>query len=460
MKLRACVRAFATVLLACMVLAGSAPAFARSPPSDGVADAAAVVDRQLLLMLRAPPPHFRPEASYGGGYRDAPGRDARRRVARSLARAHGLRLLDDWPMPALGLDCFVLEAPSADGRARLLPQLAADPRVESVEPMQAFHMLDNNMATDNMATDGMTPDGDPLAATQPAMVDWHLRELHRLATGRHVTVAALDTGVDATHPDLRGQSLQTRNFIDGNPYAAETHGTAVAGIIAARANDGIGIAGVAPGVRLLGLRACSQLARGGAACSTFSLAKALQFALEAKAQVFNLSLTGPPDRLLARLLDVALARGTSVVTAVDIDVPDGGFPASHPGVLAVAGLQPSRSLPAAALPSGVLRAPDRGIPAPRPGGGWTLVSGTSFAAAQVSGLVALLRELSPRLGAADLRAALSTPARSIPMASPPIGLGLAPKRPQSIDACAAVGRVARRCACDCVVAQAGLMPRH
>jgi hypothetical protein len=451
-------RAFAVVLLACVALASSAQAFAQSSQIVVAADdaaAATAVDRQLLLMLRVPPPHFRPEAGYGGGYRDAPGRDARRRVARSLARAHGLRLLDDWPMPALGLDCFVMEAPNADLRARLLAQLAADPRVESVEPMQAFRVL----------ADGMAADGDPLAATQPAMADWHLRELHKLATGRHVTIAALDTGVDATHPDLRGQPLQTRNFIDGNAYAAETHGTAVAGIIAARADDGIGIAGIAPGARLLGLRACSQLARGGAACSSFSLAKALQFALEAKAQVFNLSLTGPRDRLLGRLLDVALARGVSVVGAVDVQTADGGFPASHPGVLAVAGLQSSRPSPAGALPSGtfpmsVLRAPDRGIPAPRPGGGWDLVSGTSFAAAQVSGLVALLRELSPRLGATDLRAALSAPATSTPMVSTSMGLGWAPTRPSSNDACAAVGRVAGRGACDCAVAQAGLMPRQ
>ena len=437
-------RTFAAGLLACMALAGSAMAIAQSSPRDVDALAASDVDRQLLLMLRVPPPHFRPEAGYGGAYRQAPGRNARQRIARSLARAHGMRLLDDWPMPALGLDCFVLEAPSADVRSRMLSQLAADPRVESVEPMQAFHVL----------SDGIAAAGDPLAATQPTMSDWHLRDLHRLATGRHVTVAALDTGVDATHPDLQGQQVQTRNFIDGNAYAAETHGTAIAGIIAARADDGVGIAGIAPGVRLLGLRACSQLPRGGAGCNSFSLAKALQFALEAKAQVFNLSLTGPPDRLLARLLDVAMARGASVVGAVDIDAADGGFPASHPGVLAVAGLQSPR------VPAGSLRAPDRGIPAPRPGGGWDLVTGTSFAAAQVSGLVALLRELAPRLAASDLRAALSPPATSTPAAATQIGLGLATKRPQSIDACAAVRRVAGRCACDCAVAQTGSMPRQ
>jgi hypothetical protein len=75
-------RAFAVVLLACVALASSAQAFAQSSQID-VDDAAAAtgVDRQLLLMLRVPPPHFRPEAGYGGGYRDAPGRDARRRVA-------------------------------------------------------------------------------------------------------------------------------------------------------------------------------------------------------------------------------------------------------------------------------------------------------------------------------------------------------------------------------------------
>ena len=275
-----------------------------------------MVDRQLLLMLRVPPPHFRPEASYGGGYRDAPGRDARRRIARSLARAHGLRLLDDWPMPALGLDCFVMEAPSAD-----VPCAAA--RATGRRSAGGIGRADADVPR---ACRRLAAGGDPLAATQPAMADWHLRELHKLATGRHVTIAALDTGVDATHPDLRGQRLQTRNFIDGNAYAAETHGTAVAGIIAARADDGIGIAGIAPGARLLGLRACSQLARGGAACSSFSLAKALQFALEAKAQVFNLSLTGPPDRLLGRLLDVALARGVSVVGAVDIACRRWRFP--------------------------------------------------------------------------------------------------------------------------------------
>lgn len=437
-----------------------------APGAANRESADATAGRQLLLMLRIPPSHFQAGDIYGGGYQTAPGRAARRRLARTLAYAHGARLRDDWPMPALGLDCFVLEASSAQARTQLLRQLAADPRVESVQPMQTFRLL----GTGGPERQRGVGAGDPLAAAQPAMADWHLRDLHRLATGRHVVVAALDTGVDAAHPDLRGQRMQTRNFVDGSRYTAETHGTEVAGIIAAGTDDGVGIAGIAPGVRLLALRACWQLVQGGAACSSFSLAKALQFALQAKAQVVNLSLTGPSDPLLARLLDVALQRDVAVIAAFDLQAVDGGFPAAHPGVFAVAGLQPQRP-----LPMGTLLAADRGIPAPRPGGGWELVSGTSFAAAQVSGLVALLRQLAPRLDAARLRAALmppaisahpSTPAAQVPpaqslLATAPTGLGLPTRRLQSIDACAAVGRVAGRCACDCVMAQtARSMPRQ
>lgn len=388
------------------------------------------LERQLLLMLSTPPSHFRPDASYGGGYQTAPGRHARKRFALALAREHGLSLLDDWPMPALALDCFVLEAPSVDARERIMRQLAVDPRVSSVQPMQRFHLLGA---------------GDPLAAAQPAVARWHLRELHALATGQRVSIAAVDTGVDIAHPDLRGQVAVTRNFVDGSAYGAETHGTEIAGIIGARSDDGIGIAGIAPGARLLALRACWQPTEAdAAACSSFTLAKALQFALEAKAQVLNLSLTGPSDPLLAQLLDAALAQGMTVVGAIDAQADDGGFPATHPGVLAVAAAGEDGGL------TGALLAPGQSIPAPTPGGGWRLVSGASFAAAQVSGLVALLRELSPRLPPAQLRAALTTD-----------GLGLASRRPQSIDACAAVARASQRCACDCTAAHtASSMPRQ
>lgn len=388
----------------------------------------------VLLMLRAPAAHATPEAGYIGDYRNAPGHKARARIARKLAAAHGMALRTDWPMPALGLDCYVLEAKDAQSAEQAIASLANDPRVESVQAMQRF--------------DSLAAGQDPLYPAQPAGVAWKLDELHTFATGRGVTVAVIDSGIAASHADLRGQISESRDFVaDDNARRAipETHGTEVAGLIAARAGNALGIAGVAPDARLLALRACWQAnGKGRAQCNTFTLAKALQFAIDSRAQVINLSLGGPRDVLLSRLVDVAMQRGATVVAAVDPRAADGGFPASHPGVVAVAG-DGSRALPFRAF-----LAPADALPTTTVDGGWGLVGGTSFAAAQVSGLVALLRDAAPRLRSAAVRDALA----------PGPALGSAAARPLSIDACAAFARAGPGCACGCRLADAQETPRH
>ena len=93
---------------------------------------------------------------------------------------------------------------------------------------------------------------------QPTAGLWHLDELHRVATGKNVRVAAIDSGVELDHPDLNGRVALARNFVDARDWVAERHGTAIAGIIGARADNGVGIVGVAPGAQLLALRACWQ----------------------------------------------------------------------------------------------------------------------------------------------------------------------------------------------------------
>jgi len=219
--------------------------------------------------------------------------------------------------------------------------------------------------------------------------------------------------------------------------AAMMHGTAVAGIIVAQADNGIGIVGVAPQARVLALRACWQQAGEATLCSSLSLAQALQFAITHDAQVINLSLSGPPDALLARLLDIALGRGIAVVAAVDRGAVGGGFPAAHRGVVAVAD---TPSLPAAAA---AVIAPGRDIPTTVIGARWALVSGSSYAAAHVSGLLALLREARDRRGVAASTVA-AVPARDLVLL--PDG---------RIDACASLSRVAGPCSCDCTAANAG-----
>jgi subtilisin family serine protease len=394
----------------------------KGPPDASTDDGS--LERQVLVMLRLPAPHFRPDVNYAGSFDWRVGRDGRRQVAEGVASQYGLKLIDGWPMPALGIDCFVMEAPGTGSLAQIVDKLSLDPRVESAQSMHVFRVLAHN---------------DPLYPLQPSAKAWHLDELHRIATGRRIRVAEIDTGVEIDHPDLTGRVAVARNFVDGRGNLAEMHGTAVAGIIAARADDGLGIAGIAPEARLLTLRACWPAATSGesAMCSSFTLAKALQFALEENAQVINLSLGGPRDRLLERLLDTALSRGIAIVGAADPDIGDGGFPASHRGVLAVAGDDGHD------VAGDILLAPGRDIPTTLVDQKWGFVTGSSFAAAHVTGLVALLRELAPDLRPQQLRNALA----------PPTMPGVAADRHVIVDACGAVGKATGTCACACTGAR-------
>jgi hypothetical protein len=334
------------------------------------ADPAVDAERQLLVMLQLPSAHYRPDRQYSGAYGEGVGRFARQAIAAELARRHGLTLVSDWPLATLGLDCFVMAVVGSGETDTAARALASDSRVAWVQAMHVFHAQ-------------AVRHDDPLFPLQPAAAVWRLADLHELASGRGATVAIVDSGVDATHPDLAGQIEAAENFVDGQPFAAERHGTAVAGIIAARADNRLGIVGVAPRSRLLALRACWQSKGDATLCTSLSLAKALERALAAGVTVINLSLAGSPDRLLGSLIDIATSRGIAVVAARDSAIPGGGFPASHRRVTAVSD----------ALAPPAWSAPGRDIPAPAPGAAWQFVSGPSYAAAHVSGLLALLHEL-------------------------------------------------------------------
>lgn len=343
-------------------------------------------DHQIVVLLRLPSAHFRAESAYGGAYGDGAGLAARRRIAQRLARAYGLTTVVSWPIPAAGVDCFVMQAPVGRSADEVAAAVARDPEVAGSEPLHTYRAQG--------ATRVVGPPSDPMFPLQPAAQAWRLADLHAVATGRNVKVAVVDSRVDVTHPDLAGQVQLSRDFTLGQSGGPEHHGTEVAGIIAAAADNRLGIAGVAPDARLMALRACWQApASLDTVCDTVSLARAISFALEHGAQVINLSLSGPSDLLLGRLIDAALARGVVVVGAIDPAQPRGGFPASHPGVVAVAG-----DLTAAKGAGGFV-APGHDIPTTLPGGRWGLVNGNSFAAAHVSGLFALLRERSHGSGA-------------------------------------------------------------
>jgi len=392
----------AAVLAVILGVAGCA-----AVPAEHDTPGSAAARPQLLVMVtEAAPARFQPAPAGPAGYSNVPLRNRSLRLAQAIARDHGLTLQTDWLMPALGVRCFVMSVRQPLSVDTVLGELEVDSRVESAQAVQRFAVAGG---------------GDPYAAFQSSVRSLRLEALHRQATGKGVTVAQVDTGVDRHHPDLATRVASHRNFVDGSGYRAEVHGTAVAGIIVAERDNGVGMVGVAPDARLLALRACwaEPPDAQGAACSSFTLAKALQHALSQRVRVINLSLTGPRDRLLERLLDVAALRGVVLVGAADGD--QSGFPAAHPKVIAVSA-QPG------AVPGSVLVAPGTHVLSTAPDGTWGYFSGPSFAAAHVSGLAAVLLERSPRLTPDALREALAPASGADPLAS--------------LDACGALVRVA------------------
>jgi hypothetical protein len=394
------IRGIALLLAACLAGCGLAPQ--HSGAQAEVAGSTADPSRLILLTVNNP---VEPLAVHAGstlrGYdvlpRYAAGGSARAALENVAADYH-LQPLAEWPIQPLQVHCVVFRIADADNRDEVLARLARDGRVALAQPMQSFGTL----AAPAAPTPTPTDYNDPYFGLQRGFAQIDAAGAQQWSRGDGIRVAVIDTGVDGAHPDLQGRIEAQRNFVDDDSrqFQADRHGTEVAGVIAADANNREGIVGVAPGVRILALKACWQLQprADGAQCNSFTLAQALTIAIDSGARIINLSLGGPADPLLTQLVGYAIKRGIVVVGAVP---PDGaaGFPDSVPGVIAV---------DAAERPAGgnALRAPGREVLTLTPGGHYDFVSGSSLAAAHVSGAAALLLQVDPRLDPAAVQALL------------------------------------------------------
>lgn len=315
------------------------------------------------------------QGSYASMPQYVAGAAARQAVER-LKQAHGLRELTGWPIDALRLHCVVLEVAAHASRDDVIAALARDASVEIAQPLHSFGTL----------TDATLGYNDPYAALQIGLAEVEAAKVHATSRGKGISIALIDTGVDVSHPDLQGRIAAARNFVDRDEpqFRLDRHGTEVAGVIAAVANNRQGIVGIAPEATLRVYKACWQrLGVSEARCNSFTLAQALAASIDDGAALINLSLGGPPDELLGRLLAHAIKEGRIVVAAVPPGGSLNGFPLGVPGVIGVdATGQPERH--------GVLKAPGRDILTLAPGGRYDFGSGSSLAAAHVTGVIALL----------------------------------------------------------------------
>ncbi|MGI9232126.1 MAG: S8 family peptidase [Woeseiaceae bacterium] len=307
------------------------------------------------------------------------------RLVAQLYRDHGLERIADWPLTSIGVRCLVF---ATDGvvTESLLQTLRANHLVETAQPMNFFQ---TSAASE-------PPYNDPYFELQSGHDQLLIPATHSWSTGQGVVVAVIDTGIDTNHPDLLGRVTGVHNFVDrsSRQFRADVHGTAVAGVIAANANNQIGIVGVAPDAAIMALKACEQNGPGerAATCNSFTLAKAIDFAIDQHADVINLSLAGPNDALLERLVARAVERGSIVVGAVGRD-EQSPFPASAHDVIAAANESSANTN------ASVIRAPGTQIVGPVPGNDYDFFSGSSFSAAYVSGVVALIRQRKPHMSA-------------------------------------------------------------
>jgi subtilisin family serine protease len=316
-------------------------------------------------------------------------------LTQALLHDYTLQKSGAFPLQSLGIQCLALRVPESQNVEETINRLRSDARVEHVQQNQEFTSQYN----------------DQYASLQHGANALHLENVHKHVTGKGVKIAIIDTGFDIEHPDLKGRFAHTENFVEGgeSSFNTDTHGTAVAGVIGARANNKMGVYGVAPEAELLGYKSCwYPAAAGRARCSSWTLVKAIDKAIVDKAQVINLSLAGPEDRLIARLLARADANNIVVVAAIDDSSSDNiGFPAALPTVIAVMAQAEKSSAPkTASLRADTVAAPGAEVLTTFPGGRYDFASGSSLAAAHVSGVAALLLHNRQGLTPDELRAML------------------------------------------------------
>lgn len=386
MAIRAAALSVAAWLLSTGVVAAQDPTPEEAPAS---------ADHRFVVVTFANNP-YRPAARAGStGRRYASNSYGLGQLAHAnaerVANTYALKEIVGWPIRELNVHCVVFEIADARPVEQVLQSLSRDPAVTLAQPLQEFRTLTGESgATGVGGASSKAGYNDPLYGLQPNLDALGIPAAHERFRGDGVKVALIDTGVDSSHPDLAGRIAGTHSFVSpvSPPSAPATtafyrHGTAMAGLIAAVANNKVGIVGVAPMSRIEVFAACWQLRANSdaAACNTFTLAQAIAAAMESGARLVNLSIAGPADPLLTALVRAGLDRGVIFVGSATED--SNSFPTNIEGVIAATGGGPGHD-------AGALAAPATHVLTLRPGGEYDFESGSSVAAAQITGVVALM----------------------------------------------------------------------
>jgi subtilisin family serine protease len=319
--------------------------------------------------------------------------------ADELARRHGLVRLQSQDFPLLGATIGLFRITDRRTVETASRQFATDASVHWVQPNFRYFLQEQKAAL---------TEGDP---AQYALAKLRLPQAHTLAHGANVTVAVIDSGVDIKHPELANAIADSFDAL-GSKEGPHVHGTGIAGAIVSHAR----LMGSAPAARILAIRAFAVAPNGGESTS-FVILKALDYAAAHGAQIVNMSFAGPNDALIERGISAAAAKGIVMVAAAGNAGAKSPplYPAANRNVIAVSATDARDRLFAASNRGGhiAVSAPGVDIFLPAPDEKYQMTSGTSFSAAYISGLAALLLERNPALKPDEVRAILMKTARDL-----------------------------------------------
>jgi len=296
------------------------------------------------------------------------------------------------------------------GGRRAAPAVVNALRTQSIVALvQLNHLF---VLQDETAPGAAILHGDP---AQYVLSKLEIERAHQLATGQSVLLAVIDSAIDGSHPDLAGSIAKNFDALGGKTDP-QLHGTEMAGAIAAHGK----LLGIAPGVQLLAARAFDNTP-GKARGTSFDIFKSLEWAADNGARVINMSFAGPADPTLHRMLAAAYAKDIVLVAAAGNNGRDAApaYPGADPDVIAVTATDADdRTFKLANHGKYIaVAAPGVEILAVAPDASYQVTSGTSVAAAHVSGIAALLLQRDPALKPEQVRAIMAATAKPLGTAS-------------------------------------------
>jgi Subtilase family len=319
--------------------------------------------------------------------------------ADELARRHRLARLRSQNFPLIGGTIGLFRITDRRTIEVASREFATEASVRSVQPNFRYMLQEQKAAL---------TEGDP---AQYANAKLRLPQAHTLAHGANVTIAVIDSGIDVKHPELASAIADSFDAL-GSKEGPHVHGTGIAGAIVSHAR----LMGSAPEARILAIRAFGA-APNGAESTSYVILKGLDYAAAHGAQIVNMSFAGPKDALIERAIAATVAKGIVMVAAAGNAGPKSPplYPAANANVIAVTATDARDRLFAASNRGShiAISAPGVDIFLPAPDEKYQMTSGTSFSAAYVSGLAALMLERNPALKPGEVRAILMKTARDL-----------------------------------------------